>query len=1837
MRTLLFKTLEQKAADSNFYFSKEVKLILIIFFLANVSLAQIKTSKLSGGRWSDASTWVEGSIPGPGDAVTIVAGSSVVIRTSTDNLISNGVSNPANCTSLIVNGVLTLGSGGGSGSKYLNVSDFVTISNGGVLTNDAVELHRLNIGGNFTNNGTFNPIIGSGLIQTTFNGAGAQVIDGLSSTQTFYSFIVQKSGGALTTSSNVNNLATSFFTLTSGDFVAPSTLSSGSIILTAGTYTAGANTFLGGDFTNNGASFIAGTGTVTFNGSGTQTIRGSSTNVQFYTIATSGSTTTISGSLTSVVTFINGNLLIGDGTTFRVARPLTVKGTTTVGNGTSGKLLISSADGRKTFKGRVTVSAGGIWDNSIVFGGENAHFENGITNNGTFVAGNGLHYFEVNSQSIEGTLSIPNIDVATGVTLTNNGTFTVSNDLAGQGSLTQGNNAVLNVGGALGILSFSAAGTNNAVNYTGGVQTVKGVPYVNLGLSGNGAKTLTALTVTISGNLTLSETASATTVNNLTIGGNLSIGANTSLKNGVSRTLTVVNSLSGDGTLSQSSNSILNINGGSILTSLNASATGNTVNYNAASPPIIPASYHNLFLNQPGGNASLNGNTSVAGALTLNTGSLILGENNLTLGASAALSIASPSASRMIIASGVGELRRTFSSTGSFVFPIGDNTATLEYSPVTVNITSAAGFSSAYVGVSVVDAKHPSNASTTHFLSRYWNITQSGITTCVATISGTYLTADISGTESSINAAQLNGTFNQTINPWIKYASLTSSPMVVTGAILTGSTSTFTGITGANPVVTIGGDVAICSGSSFPLVSSVTGDPAILYSWSPAVGLSAVDVANPTATPSTTTTYTLTVLDGNGSSASKTTTLTVTAGPVVSTSSATLCKGATITASPGTGGTWVSNAPGIATIDNSGLISGISAGDVTFTFTLAGGCSSTTSTVTVQASTVSTPSSSLKTGTTMTASPAAGGTWVSNAPGVATIDNNGLITGISVGNVTFTFTQTSSGCSSTTTTVAVSADLNVSVPSPTLCVNATMTAFPSSGGTWVSNNPGVATIDNNGVINAIAPGTVDFTFTENLTSTTKMTSTVTVNALPDQKAISDAITCIGAAVNITLTGSVIGVNYQLRLDSDDSNVGTVVAGTGGDITFSVNPSVTTVYHVLATGVSTSCSLEMTDKSTVTVNALPDQKAVSDATTCASTAVNITLTGSVSGVNYQLRLDSDDSNVGTVVAGTGGDITFSVNPSETTVYHVLATGDATSCSLEMTDKSTVTVNALPDQKAIGDAFTCIGTAVNITLAGSVSGVNYQLRLDSNDSNEGTAVAGTGDDITFSVNPSVTTVYNVLATVVATSCSLEMTSKSTVTLNALPATPSAIVTAQPTCTVSTGEIAVNSSLTGLSFSIDGTDFSNTTGVFTGLTPGNYSLKAKDVAGCISAASPAIPINVASGAPAIPTYTVTQPTCTLSTGQIAVTSTLIGISFSIDGSDFSNTSGVFTGLVAGNYNVIAKNGAGCITTSSIITINAQPATPAAPISSATLQPTCSVTTGTITVSSDPTGLSFSIDGSNYTNTTGVFEGLTPGDYTITAKNAVGCISPASSTIGINVQPATPSVNTPSAALCVGATMTVSPSTGGTWVSSTPGVATINSTTGLVTGVSVGTVTFTFTSTSTGCSNTTSSVTVSPLPGKPVITTSNILTDTPTLTSSSNTGNQWFKDNVAITGATSKTLTVSASGSYTVQVTTNGCSSVFSDAVAIVITGIEQRIISNRSAIYPNPAKEVIQIDWSDFASDSGIEIKIYDQVGRLIITKVMTSSDNSLDVRSLEQGSYVFMARQNRTLLIQRFIKN
>src|SRR5258707_4885661 len=177
----------------------------------------------------------------------------------------------------------------------------------------------------------------------------------------------------------------------------------------------------------------------------------------------------------------------------------------------------------------------------------------------------------------------------------------------------------------------------------------------------------------------------------------------------------------------------------------------------------------------------------------------------------------------MIIASGGSEVKKAFASTGSFLFPIGDNTGALEYSPVTVDVTSGS-FSSAYIGASVVDSKHPSNASSTDYITRYWNVTQTGITSCVATVTGTYVAADINGTEANTKAARLDGSFNQSTNPWVKYAVLGGNTLTATGVTITaGQVSAFTGITGSDPTAGIfRGGATICTGNSVSFDTAVS-------------------------------------------------------------------------------------------------------------------------------------------------------------------------------------------------------------------------------------------------------------------------------------------------------------------------------------------------------------------------------------------------------------------------------------------------------------------------------------------------------------------------------------------------------------------------------------------------------------------------------------------------------------------------------------------------------------------------------------------------------------------------------------------------------------------------------------------------------------------------------------------------------------------------------------------------------------------------------------------------------------------------------------------------------
>jgi uncharacterized protein YjdB len=130
-------------------------------------------------------------------------------------------------------------------------------------------------------------------------------------------------------------------------------------------------------------------------------------------------------------------------------------------------------------------------------------------------------------------------------------------------------------------------------------------------------------------------------------------------------------------------------------------------------------------------------------------------------------------------------------------------------------------------------------------------------------------------------------------------------------------------------------------------------------------------------------------------------------------------------------------------------------------------------------------------------------TWSSNRPNVASVNGNGLVTGISAGSAAITATvEGKSGVAAVSVAPAPVASVSVSPSSATLVVGQTVeleaqprdaSGHPLSGRavTWSSNRPEVATVTATGIVAAIAPGTATISASSEGRSGT---ATIVVNA-----------------------------------------------------------------------------------------------------------------------------------------------------------------------------------------------------------------------------------------------------------------------------------------------------------------------------------------------------------------------------------------------------------------------------------------------------------------------------------------------------------------------------------------------------------------------------------------------------------------------------------------------------------------------------------------------------------------------------------------------------------------------
>jgi hypothetical protein len=152
-------------------------------------------------------------------------------------------------------------------------------------------------------------------------------------------------------------------------------------------------------------------------------------------------------------------------------------------------------------------------------------------------------------------------------------------------------------------------------------------------------------------------------------------------------------------------------------------------------------------------NLNLTASTAInGGQLGLVRGLLLLDDKNITLNATATVT-GTPSASNMVVTNNTGQFFKTYSGASTFTYPLGDNTGTIEYSPVALTFTGAV---SGNVGARVTDAVHPNMGTVANYLSRFWSFTNT-LTNYNYTAVFTYPAADAVGTMTNVKASRYSG------------------------------------------------------------------------------------------------------------------------------------------------------------------------------------------------------------------------------------------------------------------------------------------------------------------------------------------------------------------------------------------------------------------------------------------------------------------------------------------------------------------------------------------------------------------------------------------------------------------------------------------------------------------------------------------------------------------------------------------------------------------------------------------------------------------------------------------------------------------------------------------------------------------------------------------------------------------------------------------------------------------------------------------------------------------------------------------------------------------------
>ncbi|MEY3236886.1 MAG: hypothetical protein RI883_987, partial [Bacteroidota bacterium] len=332
-------------------------------------------------------------------------------------------------------------------------------------------------------------------------------------------------------------------------------------------------------------------------------------------------------------------------------------------------------------------------------------------------------------------------------------------------------------------------------------------------------------------------------------------------------------------------------------------------------------------------------------------------------------------------------------------------------------------------------------------------------------------------------------------------------------------------------------------------------------------------------------------------------------------------------------------------------------------------------------------------------------------------------------------------------------------------------------------------------------------------------------------------------------------------------------------------------------------------------------------------------------------------------------------------------------------------------------TCILTTGSVALSGLPSSGTWTVTA----SPGGATSTGTGTTGNFG-GLTANTTYTF--TVINSNGCTSITSANTV-ISPIPANPTAPLIGtitQPSCLIPTGSVALSGLPAAGSWTVTASPGgatqtgTGTSVTFTGLSSNTiYTFTVMNVSGCVSLSSANAAVSLYTPTPPV-VGTITQPTCTVATGSVAlsglpasgawtVTASPGGVTLSLSG-----TTGTITGLSAGTtYTFIVTDNSGCLSSASTSAIiAAQPITPTTPVIGTLTQPTCLVTAGSVVLSGLPASGTWTINPGAITGTgtSSTVSSLTAGGtYSFTVTNTSSCTSNATANVVINTVPVAPS----------------------------------------------------------------------------------------------------------------------------------------------------------------------------------------------------------------------------------------